>query len=119
MTSLDAMREHIESLLARHDIDRKWIEQPEDAQAIREIGPGGVDNGRDEVLIAPICDAISYAIALHEIGHILGRYQLSWKDRVRERWAWQWARENALVWSSAMDRHAKRELEKNNNAFPG
>jgi hypothetical protein len=63
------------------------------------------DGGADEVRTSPIRSAISYATALHEIGHILGRYQDSRRSLVRERWAWQWARETLLAhprWSAAL-----------------
>lgn len=46
---------------------------------------------------------VSYAIALHEIGHILGPWQ-NGTTLEREAGAWKWARENALVWSKVMDR---------------
>jgi hypothetical protein len=44
----------------------------------------------------------TYSVALHEIGHILGRYQQSSCSMVRERWAWQWAKRNALIWTPRM-----------------
>ena len=48
-----------------------------------------------------ICGLLSYATAMHEIGHILGRYQNSRRVMVRESWAWVWARRNALMWTPA------------------
>jgi antirestriction protein ArdC len=66
-----------------------------------------------EVHILPVQGQESYAIALHELGHIFGRYQRSARVIVRERWAWRWARENALMWTPAMERCA------NAGAFPG
>jgi hypothetical protein len=58
-----------------------------------------------EVWIRSVRSPRAYATALHEIGHILGRYQqMKFSVMVRERWAWQWARRNALqltqVWSN-------------------
>jgi hypothetical protein len=52
-----------------------------------------------EIWIRPVTSPRAYAVALHEIGHILGRYQLSRATLVRERWAWRWARRNALQWT--------------------
>lgn len=52
--------------------------------------------------IPAVKSRVSYAIALHELGHILG----PWQDRSlieREAGAWKWARAHALVWSKAMD----------------
>jgi hypothetical protein len=37
---------------------------------------------------------------------VLGRYQGSGHVLVREHWAWQWARRNALFWTPAMERYA-------------
>jgi len=54
--------------------------------------------------IPPIRSAISCATALHEVGHVLGRFQLSKSTLVRERAAWRWARRNALMWTPAVER---------------
>jgi hypothetical protein len=64
-----------------------------------------------EIEIPPITDECSYATALHEVGHILGRYQLSEVILVRERWAWKWAKRSALDWTGAMERRAGRSLK--------
>jgi hypothetical protein len=48
---------------------------------------------------------------LHEIGHVLGRHQLSDAVLTRERWAWDWAKRNALQWTPAMQRHSERWIE--------
>jgi hypothetical protein len=63
-----------------------------------------------EVVIPPVKSAISYATALHEIGHILGRHQQSAVTMARERWAWRWAQKNALVWKPAMERNRLASL---------
>jgi hypothetical protein len=57
-----------------------------------------------------IRSALSYATALHELGHVFGRYQKSRNRLVCERWAWGWARHNAIVWTLAMERCAKASL---------
>jgi CRISPR/Cas system-associated endonuclease Cas3-HD len=54
----------------------------DEAYALREA-----DGVADEVQTPPIRCAITYAVALHEIGNILGRYQRSRKRMVVERWA--------------------------------
>ena len=64
-----------------------------------------------EIWIRPIRSPRAYATALHEIGHILGRYQMRFSGMVSERWAWQWARRNALQWTPAMEQHAERCLK--------
>jgi hypothetical protein len=65
---------------------------------------------KKEVCIPHIKSPIAYATALHEIGHILGRHQQSKDSMVRERWAWQWAKRNALIWTPVMDQHAVTSL---------
>jgi hypothetical protein len=67
------------------------------------------DRGLREVWIRPVRSPHAYATALHEIGHILGRYQTaSVSVLVAERWAWRWARRNALQWTPTMEQHAAR-----------
>lgn len=97
------MCQHIEELASKHDIlvGTRFCRRPYQAYAIREL---------DEVQIAPIRSALSYAVALHEIGHILGRFQHSKISMTRERNAWQWARENGIVWMDAMERYAQNAL---------
>jgi len=107
MKSIDDMRKHIEALAAEHDIAVYWIRRTGDAFAIREA-----DGAANEVQTPPIKSAITYATALHEIGHILGRYQNSRRAVVREAWAWRWAQANALAWTPAMERFRRESLER-------
>jgi hypothetical protein len=71
------------------------------AQASYELG---------EVWIPPIKSSVSYAVALHEIGHICGRHRASRYRMVRERDAWSWAKTNALGWTETMERHRDASL---------
>lgn len=62
------------------------------------------------VRIRPIKGDMSYASAMHEIGHILAR----WKGRpalVEETGAWLWAEKNALTWTMPMRQLAARCLK--------
>ncbi len=61
------------------------------------------------VSIAPVRSAITYAVALHEIGHILGRSPTRRLDR--EAAAWMWARQHAIQWTPAMDSKMKSCLD--------
>ena len=61
----------------------------------------------EEIWITPVRSAVSYAVALHEIGHVLGRHQKSKPVLVRERYAWEWARRNATRWTPRMEKHAR------------
>jgi hypothetical protein len=109
---VEDMRRHIEGLLApymRADLDDgiqvSWDRRAGRARVIRDL-----DGTVVEIQLAPIRSAISYATALHEIGHMRGRHQRSRSQVVRERWAWEWARHNALSWAPSMERHAVKAL---------
>ena len=95
------MLEHVVGLLERYDICYDWCKTPRQAHAIRVA---------EEVLIAPIKSEVSYAAALHEIGHLRGRYQTSPKVMVREAWAWRWAKANALAWTPRMEKDRAASL---------
>jgi hypothetical protein len=100
MPTVEDMRRHVEKLLAglsRADdyVEVRWIDRPTRAHASLEAGV---------ITVPRIRSAISYATALHEVGHFLGRHQRSRSRLVRERWAWVWARRNAresLDWYAA------------------
>jgi hypothetical protein len=96
----DAMRAHIAEIAERHQIAIEWSSGRR-AWAAREM---------DLVHIPPITSEVTYAIALHEFGHHLGRHQHSRSVIARERWAWQWAREQARCWTQTMERRATRDL---------
>jgi hypothetical protein len=53
------------------------------------------------IKIRPVKTAKTYAVALHEIGHILGPRQSSTRLD-QEVGAWEWAERNALEWTPAM-----------------
>lgn len=71
-----------------------------------------VDAGCDELHIPRVQSALDYATCLHEIGHMLGRHQRSKSTMVCERWAWQWAREQALAWTAEMEQDAQEAIAK-------
>ena len=54
------------------------------------------------IVIAPVTDEVSYAIALHELGHCIDPDGGHEDKLTRERAAWRWAEENAIVWTQAM-----------------
>jgi hypothetical protein len=100
------MIEHVKRLC--RDADICWhsdLPRVDRARCVRLIDCMRYDLPH-EIFTAPIRSAVSYATALHEIGHHLGCHQLSPVKLTRERWAWQWARDNALIWTAAMERHA-------------
>jgi hypothetical protein len=77
---------------------------------LRRTGEAGSDAEGREIRTPPVRSAVTYAVALHEIGHILGRHQCSRKAMVCERWAWRWARENAIAWTPQMEQLTAQAL---------
>lgn len=53
-----------------------------------------------KIRIPPVKSSISYAVALHEIGHVIGPQ--SGHRLNKEAQAWLWARENAILWNDTM-----------------
>jgi hypothetical protein len=99
--TIDQMREHVMTMSRTMDIVVIWCERPSRAVAMREF---------EEVHIPRIKSTTTYAIAMHEMGHLFGRHQQSKRTLVRERWAWEWARKNALIWTVGMERCARNSL---------
>ena len=99
MTTIADLERHFLSLCADEEAAIQWCDRPSKALA--------VSDGEFELICAPrIKSAISYAVAMHELGQIKGRYQRSRHQIVRERWAWEWAKRNAMVWTPRMERYA-------------
>src|SRR5262249_5820985 len=97
------LRQHVLDLCDQHNISiYAWCRRLSECHALID---------RDEIRITPITSRISYAAALHEIGHLRGKHQRSSSTLVRERWAWEWARTNALIWSPHMQRRVCEALK--------
>lgn len=62
------------------------------------------------IAIQPVRSAVTYASALHEIGHVVGPWQ-SQPSLYAEAGAWHWARDNALEWSEQAGRTCARCLQ--------
>ena len=110
--TLDAMRAHIDRLIANlrvtrfhfaDDLDIRWIDDREEAMAITDADPV-------EIHLPHIRSTLDYATCLHELGHVSGRYQGSKSSKTRERWAWQYAREHALFWTAEMEEDARASM---------
>lgn len=65
---------------------------------------------RRKIGLKPIKSEITYAVALHEIGHLLGPRQ-SGVRLDKEVGAWEWAKGNALVWTWPMEEAMRRRLQ--------
>jgi len=86
-------QEHIRLLCERYRINVGIINEPLDSFA----------HTRSRVIGVPIPNnALNYAIALHEIGHLVAPMFGSRIDC--EIIAWNWAQDNALEWNKDMER---------------
>lgn len=74
----------------------------EDIEVSRHSRGGRACRRQRRIKIRPVKSAITYAIALHEIGHILGPRQ-SGTCLDREAGAWEWAQANAIEWTTTMN----------------
>jgi hypothetical protein len=91
-------RKHIEAICRNNDITI-------------ETSPGsrGRAWAKSRVIKIPeIKTGITYALALHEIGHILG--VRSGKRLEKEVQAWEWAMKNAIEWTQPMNQAMERRL---------
>lgn len=88
---VEIYQRHIEELLSKNGIVADWRERTR-----------CVANSRNRTIrIQFIKGAVSYAVALHEIGHILGHGR-SLRRLDKEVFAWQWAKANAKEWRKPM-----------------
>jgi hypothetical protein len=97
------LKQHILDICRQQEIQVEWRRSSRGGWAVHEF---------ELISIPPIKSAITYAVALHEIGHVLGRHQRSRSRLVRERWAWDWARRHAITWTPAMERTMRRSLDR-------
>jgi len=98
-TSIDVLRQHIYDICEGHDIT---------------VVDGSSYNARAwkknrEIRIRPVKTSNTYAVALHEIGHILGKWQ-SKPRLIAEAGAWLWARQHALEWNDQMESKLRKSL---------
>lgn len=61
-----------------------------------------------KIKIAEVKTAVTYAVALHELGHVLGKQS---GNKLNKEWqAWEWAMANAVGWTEPMTRKMQRCL---------
>jgi hypothetical protein len=85
---VDLMEAHVQELCREHDIE--LVGASSRGRAIRWRG------GKLEISIPPIRGQVSYFIALHEIGHLVGRGR-SAPRLESEANAWLWALDHSIV----------------------
>lgn len=91
---------------ARH-IER--ICKIEDIEVVSHSSGGRAWRKSRRIAIRPVKSAITYAVAMHEIGHILGPRQSGCRMD-KEVGAWEWAQANAVEWTAPMDATMRRAL---------
>lgn len=93
---------HVDRLAAEHDV-----------AVMRRDSGGKADTDQRRIAIRPVRSEVTYAVALHELGHILaeggrGRF---WMDLDAEVCAWVWALRNAGIVGPRFRAAVKRGLE--------
>lgn len=89
---------HINSLAETHGV----------AIEISSSGRGRAWRKIKKIRIREIKTAITYAVALHELGHIVGPQT---GNRLNREWqSWEWAMANALTWNDTMTSKMQRCL---------
>jgi hypothetical protein len=104
------MRRHAKELLAvhapSHKVKIKTVKNFVKGRVIRDLNHNVI-----KLYLPVIRSDISYAVVLHEIGHICGRYQRSRYLLIVEWWAWVWAKRHAVVWTPRMERYGQAALD--------
>lgn len=95
------MRRHVRQLCSEHNISIRLRENYPRASASAKLRM---------IWIPEVRSPITYAKALHEIGHVVCRHTNDLERNIltREGEAWVWARDNALVWTDTMQDRACR-----------
>src|SRR5262249_1934558 len=112
MIAASQMREHVERVIEENKITYRPVERIRKSKCF-PCKPGD----RPVVQFVPAWSEITYAVALHELGHVFGRHSDHVDDIVRERDAWDWARDNAVVWSPKMERLASLCMRRANKKW--
>jgi hypothetical protein len=100
--SIIRLAKHIEQICEAHKITIIYSPHRNDGSAQRYLR---------QIMISPVRSHLSYATALHELGHLLGSHQdPTLPSMVQEVDAWNWAKNNALMWTPAMHRDMMKAL---------
>src|SRR3990172_7894319 len=94
---VELMEAHVAQLCREHGIE--LIDSSSRGRATRWRG------GRREIAIPPIRGQVSYFVALHEIGHLVGRGRSAPRLEAEAN-AWLWALEHAAVEPTAATRRS-------------
>jgi hypothetical protein len=97
LVSVAEMAEHIARIAAQHGV----------TVASHSTG-GRAWRKTRRIAVRPVKSSKTYAIALHELGHVLGRTGPRRLDK--EVFAWDWAFQHALIWDPVMEAERARCL---------
>lgn len=94
-----ALARHVKRVCKQHGIRIFYVRYIMRGRAFR----------KERIIEIPRVESpMSYAIAMHEIGHILGKNPARRLDKEVE--AWKWARRNAIHWCDRMTDEMQRCL---------
>lgn len=94
------LQDHIKRLVIDNQISCRWKRSGYGGRAWRQARI---------VYLPPIKSPITYAVALHEIGHIVGPNP--GRRLEKEAAAWLWAKNNAIMWNAAMAKKAAKSIQ--------
>lgn len=107
--SADSMSQAGEALTLADHVRRVALENDVAVEEIPGFYRGRAWRSRRTIRIAPVKSGSTYAIALHELGHILGPQT---GNRLNREWqAWAWAKAHALEWTAVMDQKMQSALQ--------
>ena len=86
--------QHVAELLKTHKLRVEWLDKGDSYLDV------GVFTGK-KLLLLPVTNARTYAMALHEIGHVVSG-TLSQPVLWKEAEAWAWAKQHAFRWTKSM-----------------
>ena len=97
--------QHFRALCKKHEVKVRLYKPelfPEDGPPSKGLN-GCSDRENRIVYIPKIRSRVSYAIAMHELGHVIGPWQSS-TVLIREAGAWKWVRDNVLTWGKSEEK---------------
>lgn len=96
METLTRYQQHIDALASSHTVQ----------VVTRRHTSGRAWRRSRRVRIPEVKSAVTYALALHELGHVIGHQRGLTIDK--EAQAWRWAEQHAIEWTTPMARKAGR-----------
>jgi hypothetical protein len=101
------MRAHVEGIIAKSGVVYRPIDDFWKSRCLPW------SNGEKPIVeFVPVRSEMTYAIAMHELGHVFGWQQNDPNEFVREKGAWTWALFHAIVWTPSMEKFAAASLRR-------